>query len=84
MIPADCNDIKKEYQILVEELRKYNPELLDKPRVMAISKSDLLDDELRDAIRPLLPDEIPAVFISSINGTGITTLKDLLWRAINS
>jgi GTP-binding protein len=84
MIPADCNDIKKEYHILVEELRKYNPELLDKPRVLAISKSDLLDDELRDAMRPLLPDEMPTVFISSISGTGITTLKDLIWRAINS
>ncbi|MRR18658.1 GTPase ObgE [bacterium] len=84
MIPSDCNDIKKEYHILVEELRKYNPELLDKPRVLAISKCDLLDEELRDAVRPLLPDEIPAVFISSVNGTGITTLKDLIWRAINS
>ena len=84
MIPADSNDVNKEYQILVEELRKYNPELLDKPRVMAISKSDLLDDELKDAMRPLLPDDIPVVFISSINGTGITTLKDILWRAINS
>lgn len=84
MIPADCNDIKNEYQILVEELRKYNPELLDKPRVMAISKCDLLDDELRDAIRPLLPDGIPTVFISSITGTGITALKDLIWSALNS
>jgi GTP-binding protein len=84
MIPADCNDIKNEYNILVEELRKYNPELLDKPRVLAISKSDLLDDELRDAIRPLLPDRIPAVFISSVTGTGITTLKDLVWNAINN
>lgn len=84
MIPADTGDIKKEYEILVEELRKYNPELLDKHRVMAISKYDLLDDELTDAIRPLLPNDIPVVFISSITGAGITVLKDLLWRAINN
>ncbi|MDX9927661.1 MAG: GTPase ObgE, partial [Bacteroidales bacterium] len=74
----------KEYAILVEELRKYNPELLDKKRVMAISKCDLLDEELTDAMRPLLPGDMPAVFISSVKGTGITPLKDLLWRAINS
>ncbi|MDX9773984.1 MAG: GTPase ObgE [Bacteroidales bacterium] len=83
MVPADTGDIKKEYEILVEELRKYNPELLDKRRVMAISKCDLLDEELTDSIRPLLPDDLPVVFISSINGTGITVLKDMLWRAIN-
>jgi GTP-binding protein len=84
MIPADTGDIKKEYGILVEELRKYNPELLDKQRVIAISKSDLLDQELTDAMRPLLPDDVPAVFISSVTGTGIKTLKDMLWIAINS
>mgnify|MGYP001007037602 FL=1 len=84
MIPADTEDIAKEYAILVEELRKYNPELLDKKRVMAISKCDLLDEELTDAMRPLLPGDMPAVFISSVKGTGITPLKDLLWRAINS
>ncbi len=84
MVPSDSNDVNREYQILVEELRKYNPELLDKPRVMAISKCDLIDEELKDAMRPGLPDNIPVVFISSINGTGITTLKDFLWRAINS
>ena len=84
MIPADTGDIKKEYGILVEELRKYNPELLDKQRVMAISKADLLDQELTDAMRPLLPDDIPAVFISSVTGMGLKVLKDMLWRAINS
>jgi len=84
MIPADTEDIAKEYGILVEELRKYNPELLDKKRVMAISKCDLLDEELTDAMRPLLPGDIPVVFISAVKGTGITPLKDLLWRAINS
>ena len=84
MIPADTEDIAKEYAILVEELRKYNPELLDKKRVMAISKCDLLDEELIDAMRPLLPGDIPVVFLSSVKGIGITPLKDLLWRAINS
>ncbi|MFZ0472679.1 MAG: GTPase Obg, partial [Bacteroidales bacterium] len=84
MIPSDSDDVNKEYQILVEELRKYNPELLDKPRVMAISKCDLIDEELKDGIRPGLPDNIPVVFISSINGTGISALKDILWRAINN
>jgi len=84
MIPADTEDIAREYNILVEELRKYNPELLDKKRVMAISKCDLLDEELTDAMRPLLPGDIPVVFISSVKGTGITPLKDLLWRAITS
>jgi GTP-binding protein len=74
----------KEYEILINELRMYNPELLDKRRVLAITKSDLLDSELIDAIRPTLPEDLPAVFISSIANTGITTLKDLLWRAINS
>jgi len=84
MIPADTEDIAKEYGILVEELRKYNPELLDKKRVMAISKCDLLDEELTDAMRPLLPGDIPVVYISAVKGTGITPRKDLLWRAINS
>lgn len=84
MIPADTDNVVKEYNILVEELKKYNPELLDKQRVMAISKCDLLDEELTAAMRPLLPNDIPVVFISSVTGTGITVLKDMLWRAINS
>lgn len=84
MIPCDTGDVKEEYRILVEELRQYNPELLDKRRVLAITKSDLMDDELRDAMRPALPDDIPAIFISSVDGTGISTLKDMLWRAIIS
>jgi GTP-binding protein len=83
MIPADTDNVVKEYNILVEELKKYNPELLDKERVMAISKCDLLDEELTAAMRPLLPNDIPVVFISSVTGTGITVLKDMLWRAIN-
>ncbi len=84
MIPADSNDIRKEYEILINELRMYNPELLDKRRVLAITKTDLLDSELMDEIRPTLPDDIPAVFISSIANIGITTLKDLLWKAITA
>ncbi len=84
MIPGDSGDIMKEYEILINELRMYNPELLDKNRVLAVTKADLLDSELIDAIRPTLPEDLPAVFISSIANTGITTLKDLLWRAINS
>ncbi len=84
MIPADTGDIEKEYRILLDELRKYNPELLDKRRVMAISKCDLLDEELTDAMRPLLPGDIPVVFISAVSGSGISVLKDMLWRAINS
>lgn len=84
MIPGDSSDIMKEYEILINELRMYNPELLDKQRVLAITKTDLLDSELIDSIRPTLPEDLPSVFISSIANTGITTLKDLLWRAINS
>lgn len=84
MIPADTDDVMKEYNILIDELRKYNPELLDKRRVMAVTKCDLLDEELTDAMRPSLPEDLPVVFISSINGTGLPTLRDLLWRALNS
>src|SRR5512133_1372327 len=84
MIPADSKNIKEEYEILINELKEYNPESLDQKRVLAITKTDLLDSELIDAIRPTLPEDLPAVFISSIANTGITTLKDLLWRAINS
>jgi GTP-binding protein len=84
MIPCDSSDVKEEYRILVDELRQYNPELLDKRRVLAITKCDLIDEELQDAMRSSLPDDIPALFISSVNGTGISTLKDILWRAINS
>ncbi len=82
MVPADSADITKEYNILVNELRLYNPELLDKRRILSITKTDLLDNELIDALRTTLPDDIPVIFISSISGTGILTLKDMLWRAI--
>jgi GTP-binding protein len=83
MIPADAGDIRKEYEILHRELVKYNPELLDKSRVLAISKSDMLDDELIRALSEELPDGIPYVFISSVSGQGVMTLKDILWRELN-
>lgn len=82
MVPADAPDIKKEYEVLHNELVKYNPELLDKRRVLAITKSDMLDDELIEALSEDLPD-VPYVFISSITGMGITELKDLLWKELN-
>lgn len=83
MVPADADDIKKEYEILHNELVKYNPELLGKSRVLAITKSDLLDDELKEALEAELPEGIPYVFISSVAQTGITELKDLLWKELN-
>lgn len=82
MIPADSDDIKKEYNILLNELKLYSPELLDKKRVLAISKSDLLDVELTKEIRTNLP-EIPSVFISSFTEKGLMTLKDILWNTLN-
>ncbi len=83
MVPADSDDIKEEYNILLNELTQYNPELLDKQRVLAISKSDLLDEELMEALSVDLP-SIPYVFISSVTGFGISKLKDILWRELNS
>lgn len=83
LIPADSDNIKEEYFILLNELKKYNPELLDKTHLLAISKSDMLDEELMHAITPELPD-IPYIFISSVTGLGIQALKDLLWRELNS
>lgn len=82
MIPADADDIAKEYRILLGELEAYNPELLDKSRILAITKSDLLDNELKTEIRKQLP-ELPYIFISSITGEGIKDLKDMLWEALN-
>ena len=82
MVPADSKDIKSEYNILINELKMYNPELLDKKRVLAISKSDMLDEELMSEIRNDLPD-VPRVFISSITGQGLNTLKDMLWKVLN-
>ncbi len=83
MVPADADDIKKEYEILLNELLKYNPELLDKNRILAISKSDMLDEELEEALSKDLPD-VPFVFISAITQKGILKLKDLLWKELNN
>lgn len=84
MIPADTNrSIKQEYDILLNELQEYNPELVHKPRVLAITKSDLLDDELQQEMKAELPAGLPAAFISSVAQQGLDALKDLLWTEIN-
>lgn len=83
LVPADSDDIKKEYEILLNELKQYNPELLEKQRILAITKCDMLDAELIEAIKPTLPDDLPAVFISSVSGLGIEQLKDLIWNELN-
>jgi len=83
LIPADSQDIRKEYDILMNELKKYNPELLDKKRILAVSKSDMLDDELKAAIRKELPEPIPSIFISSVTNQGLTALKDLIWQNLH-
>ena len=83
LIPADSEDHKKEFDILVNELEQYNPELLHKQFVIAISKSDMLDDELRQAIEKELPPGIPHLFISSITNKGLVELKDILWKILN-
>ncbi|HPX33716.1 MAG TPA: GTPase ObgE [Bacteroidales bacterium] len=83
VIPADSKNIKKEYKILLNELKQYNPELLDKSHILAISKSDLLDEELIDEIKKNLP-PMPYVFISSITQKGLMKLKDMIWKELNS
>ncbi|MBC7626928.1 GTPase ObgE [Ferruginibacter sp.] len=83
LIPADCADHKKEFEILVNELEQYNPEMLQKDFVIAISKSDMLDAELKTAIVKELPQKIPHIFISSVTGQGLPELKDLLWSVMN-
>lgn len=82
MVPADADDIDKQYKILLHELQEFNPQLMDKQRVLAISKSDMLDDELREELAKTLPTDVPSVFISAVTGYGIPELKDLLWKAI--
>ena len=84
MVPADADDIKKEYEILLNELAMFNPEMLDKQRVLAITKSDMLDEELMEMLSENLPEGVPHVFISSVTGLGISDLKDILWRELNS
>lgn len=83
MVPADADDIKKEYEILLNELSTFNPEMLDKQRILAITKSDMLDQELMDEMEKELPTSIPHIFISSITGLGISALKDILWEELN-
>jgi len=82
MIPIDAKDIRGEYAILIEELKKYNPELLDKPRMLAITKSDMLDAELIAEMKKELP-KVPFIFISAITGDGIAKLKDMIWNELN-
>lgn len=82
LVPADSNDHKKEYDILLNELEQFNPELLNKRRIIAISKSDMLDDELKEAIAAMLPKDVPHIFISAVSNIGISELKDMLWNAL--
>ena len=84
MVPGDTDDIKREYELLKNELEKFNPEMLDKHRVLAVTKCDLLDEELMDMLRETLPDDLPVVFISSVSGLGLQELKDTLWKELNS
>ncbi len=84
LIPADSKDHRQEFDVLLNELEQYNPELLDKQFLVAISKSDMLDDELKSAIAAELPENVPHVFISSITQQGLNELKDMLWRALNN
>jgi GTP-binding protein len=83
LIPADSDDLAKEYEILLNELKKHNPELLDKQRLLAISKSDMLDDELKEELSKEVPEGIDYVFISSVAQSGLMELKDKLWKLLN-
>lgn len=83
MIPADSDDIRRDYEILLGELTQYNPELLDKERLLAVTKCDMLDEELLGQMQPHLPEGIPSVFISSVTGLNIQRLKDMLWEALH-
>ena len=83
LVPADSKDINDEYKILLKELKKYNPELLDKDRILAISKSDMLDNELIEEISSTLPKNISTIFISSVANMGMVNLKDLIWKTLN-
>ncbi|WP_257656952.1 GTPase ObgE [Parapedobacter lycopersici] len=84
MVPADTNrTIAEEYQVLLKELIAFNPELKDKPRILAITKADLLDDELQEALKQEIPKGMPSIFISAVSNKNIAQLKDLIWQAIN-
>lgn len=84
MVPGDAEDIRKEYDILLNELATFNPDMLDKQRVLAITKCDLLDEELIEMLEETLPDDLPHVFISSVTGLGVSVLKDILWNELNN
>lgn len=84
MVPADTDNIAADYKVLLSELEKYNPALLRKHRILAISKSDLIDEELEEMLRAELPEDVTCVFISAITGKGIATLKDLLWQNLTA
>lgn len=84
MVPGDTDDIKKEYQLLLNELEQFNPEMLQKHRVLAITKCDLLDEELIEMLKETLPDDLQVVFISAVTGQGLDELKDILWKELNS
>ncbi len=83
LIPADAQDISKEYEILLNELAQFNPELLDKDRILGISKADILDEELREEMKALLPEDLPTLFFSSVTGENIQQLKDMLWATVS-
>ncbi|MEG2178314.1 MAG: GTPase, partial [Bacteroidales bacterium] len=83
MVSIDAKDIKEEYKTVLNELKKHNPELMDKKRILAITKSDLADAELIRAIKKTLPKDLPSVFISSVSQKGLVELKDLIWENIN-
>ena len=84
MVPGDTDDIKREYEILLNELSQFNPEMLDKQRVLAVTKCDLLDEELIEMLKETLPSDLPVVFISAVTGFGLDELKDVLWSELNS
>ncbi|MDE7368553.1 MAG: GTPase ObgE [Muribaculaceae bacterium] len=84
MVPADSNDIAADYKVLSEELAQFNPDLVDKPRVLAVSKSDMLDDELKAEIEKTLPEGVPHIFISAVTGYNLDKLKDMLWEEITA
>ena len=82
MVPADSDDVARDYEVLLGELTQYNPELLDKQRLLAVTKCDMLDEDLMHQMHPHLPEGIPTIFISSVTGLNISRLKDMLWEAL--
>lgn len=84
MVPGDTDDIKKEYELLLNELEKFNPDMLQKHRVLAVTKCDLLDEELMEMLKETLPEDLPVVFITSVTGFGLNDLKDVLWKELNA